>query len=233
MNYHLTEASSNVKTGKMAVSTTSAESCPESCPWSKGLGCYASYGNLRRHWDKVTKGERGDNWESFLLKLQLLPKGTAFRHNQAGDLPGEGEEIDNEKLQQLSDVVKKRNLKAFTYSHKNVGSEENLPKIRAAISKGLVINASCESFEEVDRLRALGLPVVVVVPENSPEKQFTKAGNKVIICPQQLGKTLSCASCLLCFRGSRSIVVGFKPHGKLKKAVNKRLEENLNKQNNE
>lgn len=227
--YHLTESSSNVKTGPIAVSTSSSTTCSKQCPFNNGNGCYASYGNLRRHWDKVSRGERGGDWNSFLEKLETLPRGAAFRHNQAGDLPGENEYIDGEKLDQLSEVVKRRQLKAWTYTHKNVSSGENLPKIRAAIEKGFVVNVSVESLEDADKMRKLGLPVVVVVPENSPEKQFTKDGNKVIICPAQSGKARNCVSCLLCFRGSRSIIVGFKPHGTLAKAVNKRLEENLNK----
>lgn len=209
--YHLTTASSNVKTGPIAVSTSSSFTCPDSCPFSKGKGCYASYGNLARHWKKVSKGERGGDWGHFLKQVEDLPRGHAFRHNQAGDLPGENEEIDGEKLKSLCAVIKKRKLQAFSYTHKKITSE-NLKKIRAAIADGFIINVSTENFEQVDKMRKLGLPTVVVLPKGSPEKQVTSGGNRVILCPAQTGKVKNCQQCMICSK-DRSITIGFLSHG--------------------
>ena len=57
-NYSLTRKSRNKKTGRIPVSTTSAETCPEACPF-KGAGCYADGYPLKGRWDEVTRGERG------------------------------------------------------------------------------------------------------------------------------------------------------------------------------
>mgnify|MGYP001409322190 CR=1 FL=1 len=74
-SFHLTNKSGNIKTGKMAVSTSSRKTCDaKACPFHKdnGGGCYAESGyHLRMHWDKVTSGERGLKWDLFLE--QLIP----------------------------------------------------------------------------------------------------------------------------------------------------------------
>ena len=86
MQYHLTPRSSNKKTGPIPVSTTSRDSCPDTCPLKNGGGCYAGSGPLSLHWDKVGT-DRGVSLESFCDTIRALPKGQVWRHNQAGDLP--------------------------------------------------------------------------------------------------------------------------------------------------
>jgi hypothetical protein len=58
MNVHLTLVSSNAKTGPIPVSTSSAVTCSDACPFKKD-GCYADSGPLALHWSKVTSGQRG------------------------------------------------------------------------------------------------------------------------------------------------------------------------------
>ena len=90
MHVHLTQVSSNTKTGPIPVSTTERRSCPPRCP-HMDAGCYADGGPLRIHWDKVP--ERGTSWEEFCERIAQLPAGALWRHNQAGDLPGDGTRI--------------------------------------------------------------------------------------------------------------------------------------------
>lgn len=217
MNYHLSTVSGNAKTGPIAVTTSSKLTCPDSCP-HKNTTCYAAYGPLNLHWNKVTTGERGDDWETFLNKIRTLWKGSPLRYAQAGDLPGENEKIDSVKLKQLSKVIKERKLKAWAYTHKKA-TGNNLKAIRATIKEGFIINVSTDSFAAADKARKLGLPTVVVLPEDAPEKFVTPAGNRGIVCPAQTGKTANCASCLLCQKGTRSIIVGFLAHGTKKKLI--------------
>ena len=98
--YHLTIESNNAKTGKIPVSTSTNKTCPPSCPF-KGNGCYAEQGPLKLHWNKVSNGERGEAWEGFLQSIKSLPNGIFWRHNQAGDLAGEGDKIDRRALWEL------------------------------------------------------------------------------------------------------------------------------------
>ena len=73
--YHLTKKSSNIKTGPIAVSTTSKDSCPATCPL-KGNGCYAESGPLLLHWNKVSDGSRGFTIDGFIDVLKTLPEGS-------------------------------------------------------------------------------------------------------------------------------------------------------------
>lgn len=227
MMFHLSQQTRNSKIGNIHVSTSDARTCPDSCPL-KGKGCYASSGPMAIHWNKVSRGERGNSWGDFLLKLAALPKGDKFRHNQAGDLPGENEEIDSFKLNEMADVIRQRKLQAYTYTHKPL-TESNLFSIRAAIAKGFTVNVSADNLHEADEALDLGLPTVAVLPMNAPLTSYTPKGRKVIVCPaQREGKAVKCDSCMLCAKASRTVVIGFLAHGTSKNKITKRLTDEEN-----
>ena len=219
---HLVKVSTNSKTGPIPVSTSSAETCPTSCPL-KGSGCYAEMGNLAIHWRKVTKGERGMEFNDFLLEVKKLPEGTLWRHNQAGDLQGEGNKIDSKKLKDL--VAANEGRKGFAYTHYPL-SPENLNDLSFANKNGLTINLSCNNLIDVDanfeKAQKAGIPLVTVLPatkEGDKETRFTPKGRKVIVCPATYRENTTCQSCGLCQKSSRSVVVGFPAHGSRKAKV--------------
>lgn len=220
MNYHLTVKSSNKKTGiDVAVSTSDSKTCPDSCPL-KGNGCYAGGGPMLIHWRKVNNGERGKEWKEFIQEVSKLPFDSKFRHNQAGDLPGENNSIDAEKLDELSDVIKNKRLKAWTYTHKPL-TKSNLDAIKKANLKGFTINGSADNLKEADSFKKKGIPVVVLLPVESPDTVYTPEGNKVIVCPAQRFKKSTCSNCLLCQKSNRNVIVGFRAHGSSKKKAAK------------
>ena len=214
MIIHLTLKSSNQKTGPIPVSTTEESSCPPSCPFFR-KGCYAKSGPLALHWSKVSSGQRGITWQSFCAQIAALPDGQLWRHNQAGDLPGQGESIDRNALFALIGANKGR--RGFTYSHK-YGSELNIDLIRFANRSGLTVNLSANSLEHADRLLAHKLPTVAVVPSDFRGKS-TPAGNRVIVCPATQREGVTCATCGLCQRADRQYVIAFPAHGTHARAV--------------
>ena len=215
MNVHLALKSSNEKTGPIPVSTSPRSSCPPSCPMLSR--CYAESGfHLRMHWDKVSSGERGDDWNTFCERISNLPEGQIWRHNQAGDLPGDGDCIDARALARLAKANQGR--KGYTYTHKPVLRGTHAKGNRAAIAKankaGLTINLSANNPSEVDALAKLGIaPVVTIIPRGHPATSFTPEGRKIVGCPAQRRDGVSCATCGLCAVASRSVVVGFWAHG--------------------
>lgn len=219
MNYHLTIKSANIKTGKIAVSTSSAKTCPPSCPLIRK--CYAASGPLELHWRKVTRGERGSAWRDFLDGIRKLPDGSPWRHNQAGDLAGRGDRINRRKLEELATAA--RHTRGWTYTHKPVlgiskTTSRNRWAIAAAMRRGFAINLSANDLGNADALASLDLaPVVVLLPENSPETVHTPAGRKVIVCPAQSRQGVTCSTCQLCAVKTRSVIVGFRAHGSRKK----------------
>jgi len=224
IHYHLTLKSANSKTGPMAVSTTAKISCPDKCPLKKA-GCFADGGPLQLHWEQVSQGNRGVEFDDFLLQVAALPRGAEYRHNQAGDLPPKENTpntIDAVKLAALAAVIRRRRIKGFTYTHYPViDNEINQAAIKAANEQGFTINLSANNTSEVDALLSLKIaPVAVIMPLNAPKVSFTDQGNKIVICPAQTNTKTTCMDCMLCAKSDRSFSIGFYPHGSsAKKAI--------------
>lgn len=216
LNVHLTMKSHNEKTGPIPVSTTTAKTCPASCPFQKRNGCYAEGGPLAIHWRKVTEGELGTDWETFCGKVAALPEGQLWRHNQAGDLPGEGDAIDAALLGDL--VMANVGRRGFTYTHKPMTTEANRDAVRRANLNGFTVNLSANNLRHADELSALDVgPVAAVLPEDAPETLTTPEGRKVVVCPAITGKSPNCAACGLCQKANRKVIVGFPAHGASKR----------------
>ena len=210
MRVHVTLKSANAKTGPIPVSTTSAESCPSTCPF-QGSGCYADAGPLALHWRKVTSGERGMSWGEFCALVRTLPRGAIWRHNQAGDLPHNAGIIDTAKLDALTDANKGR--KGFTYTHHD--PVLNAAAIRNANRAGFTINLSANNLAHADTLVRQNIaPVTVVLPSDHKEKvTYTPGGVKVVTCPAEVEKGITCQRCQLCADPARYYVIGFPAHG--------------------
>ena len=215
MNVHLTDISSNKKTGRIPVSTSTADWCPDSCPL-KEAGCYARHSHLGMHWKKVTAGERGTDWSGFTSKIRKLPKHGIWRHNQAGDLPVDCDRIDSVKMRQL--IAANRNRGGFTYTHHN--PVDNAEIIAESNAGGFTVNLSANNPAQADEYAAMNIaPVVTLVPQDTAKVSTTPAGRKIVICPAISSDKVTCQSCRLCQKVERPII-GFTPHGSGKKSAN-------------
>lgn len=220
MKTHLTKKSSNAKTGPIPVSTTDANSCPTSCPLNSHTadnagGCYAESGPLALHWRKVTEGSRGLDWTEFLAEIEALPEDQLWRHNQAGDLQGIGDYIAPKRLQELT--AANTGKRGFTYTHKPVSIPGNLAAIQEANRNGFTVNVSCNNIDEIDAV-PIGLPVVTILPEDSPKVARTTGGKRVVTCPATYRDT-NCAACGLCASANRDYAIGFPVHGTRKRVA--------------
>jgi hypothetical protein len=220
---HFTPVSGNIKTGPIPVTTSSNHTCPDACPFKSG-GCYAKGGPLAIHWQKVSNGERGDTLDTLAQKLRALPPGQLWRHNQAGDLAGEKNAIDNKALQTL--VLANKGRKGFTYTHKPIEGDNNFEadnraSVRWANANGFTVNLSANNLAHADHLSALDCgPVVCVVPFGTANTFYTPQGRKGIICPAQQKEGVTCAKCGLCQKVNRSVIIGFTAHGASARKVN-------------
>lgn len=206
--------SQNAKLGAMPVSTSSPSTCPPSCTWY-GNGCYAETGYIGGRWKRTV--EKGITWAEFIARVYELPKGQIWRHNEAGDLPGRGEEIDVVALDQL--VSANRGKLGFTYTHKCASKNQRL--IEMANQHGFAISVSCDSLDEVDEHIDRGgkYPLVLVVPEDaSRSMRSPKYGVAVVGCPAQWRDT-TCLECALCTHINRNFVIAFRAHGYGSKSV--------------
>lgn len=215
--YHLTKKSSNKKTGPIAVSTTSRDSCPATCSL-KGNGCYAESGPLRLHWDIVSDGAwhdkpRGYDIESFIRDIKSLPERSCFRHNQAGDLPHTNGLINAYALELITDACAERKLVAWTYTHHKVDNMNNVVMIKRSNSHGLTVNVSAHSQAAAASYHKQGLPAVCIVPKGETRNHWINDGVPFIVCPAQTRDNMDCDKCRLCANANRKSVVAFKAHG--------------------
>ena len=230
--FHLPKRlSRNSKTGRMPVSTSPKETCPDTCPLKRDGGCFGDNYPLSLHWRKVTKGDRGVDWTTFLQNVADIAEGTLWRHNQVGDLPGIGNRIDGPAMFDL--IRANRGRKGFTYTHKPVtfggrGNSDtqaifdNRILIWTANKYGFTVNLSANNTSDADKLYELQIaPVVCLLPEGEERKRFaTEGGNTVLRCPAEYVQDLTCKSCGLCARSSRKSIIGFTVHGAGKDAAN-------------
>ena len=214
--FHITPKSKNSKVGPMAVTTSTATTCPTACPF-KDNGCYADSGPLKLHWLKVTEGERGDDWPTFISKIKDLPAGSKWRHNQAGDLPGDMETLDEEKCIALAKANKGK--RGFTYTHYDVlNNFQNAITVNIMNHLGFTVNVSANNLDHADKLCDMDIaPVATVLPIEQTTNTVTPKGRKVVVCPATYKDDVSCASCMLCEKWDRNVVVGFPAHGTSKK----------------
>ena len=216
MQVHLTLKSANAKTGPIPVSTTAKQSCPTDCAMRDA--CYASTGPLALHWAAVSTGARGTSWTEFTRAIAALPDGQLWRHNQAGDLPGDGTTVDPVRLGQL--VAANIGRRGFTYSHYRDGA--SLSWIKTANEHGFTVNLSANDLHDADTLADTGAGPVVVLPSTQNENTTTPAGRRVVVCPATQRDDVSCATCQLCQR-QRSTIVGFPAHGTKKRVIDIKL----------
>lgn len=216
MNTALTLESSNDKTGKISVSTTSRASCPSTCALAGAGGCYAEAGYYTRlHWDAVTAGTRGLPALEFIAAVARLKPGSLFRHNVAGDLWHDAGLIQADMLRKLASATTHLRA-AWTYTH-HLRTGANLAAIRSAIRRGFTVNLSTEVRSEAAKFAKRGLPVVCIVPEGTPAK-FEHNGVTFRQCPATFeGSPTQCQSCgggtPLCARADRNFVITFPVHG--------------------
>lgn len=229
--------SSNQKTGNIIQSYSARSTCPNRCPL-KNNGCYADSYHTSRQWNRCD--DEGDkryiaNGNDLTLDLMSAVSIHAkrgedsilFRHNVAGDiaLPN-SDMIDGERLNTIVKACNKVssilnvNLMGYTYTHCNL-SIGNIKKVKKAQSKGFIVNFSCETIEEVKKVKSTDCNAVMTsVNPQETIKALKAEGLKSLQCPAQTNEGMSCKKCKLCAR-DRDVVIIFAIHGNGSKKAQK------------
>lgn len=226
----LTVDSANKKTGDIAVSTTSRNSCAPGCPFLGEGGCYAEAGyHTRMYWDKVSEGKKGVGPLAFIKSVYNLPGNELFRHNVAGDL---WTALPNRKLIDVNLLTKLAKASshlyaAWTYTHHELDGEigkQNRAAIKEAQKYGFIVNISTESLDVAAQRHKEGLLTTVVQPASKPTS-FKHQGVSFVQCPATLPDSeITCRTCggrrnkPLCAR-VRNVVVVFPVHGSRKRVA--------------
>lgn len=208
--YSFVRISANRKTGPIPVTMATRDTCPPSCPF-KNNGCYAERGPVSWQWRKLEQGKNARTLPELCALIRTIPGGSLWRHDVAGDLPGTGETIDEDALRAI--VRANRGRRGFTYTHKAT-TPGNVDAIKQATARGFTINASADTTEQADTFAAQGLPVAVVIPATAAKVSHTPAGRKIVTCPAESSKRVTCSTCGLCYLAARPYIIGFKEKGR-------------------
>lgn len=227
--FHLSRKSGNKKLGGIASSTSSWDTCSSSCGMFKD--CYAKKGPQSWHAAKLSRGERGTDWDSFCAAVESLKFGTMFRHNVSGDLPVSPQGlILTMELDQLQCAAVNAGLMFYTYTHHHTNQlgDVNANTVKRFSSPGFVINISTESVTDAVKYHRDGQDVVITnsavfelavraIKDNKNPLEVVNTYDinspvKVIPCPEQYTDSATCASCKLCARHNRDYVIAFRKH---------------------
>jgi hypothetical protein len=221
----LTARSSNRKTGPIATTISSSDTCPKTCPFNNGQGCYAAGGPTAIHWRRLDRQEIGSPILDIghdIAAAKLEP-GTMLRWNVAGDLPHDDGMINIPVMHQLIAIFKVHALRAFTYTH-HLQNIDNLNAVDWCTKMGFTVNLSCDSEQQASRRHREGFASVCVVASDDQRRSWIDdAGVRFQTCPAQLKNGVTCQTCQLCTKGAvgtdRHCVVAFRAHGASRKRI--------------
>lgn len=189
------------------------QTCPSDCAFLRGgheARCYATKGNVAIHMRRSGWSENdGETVREFIAGL---PRHHLLRHHVSGDLGRPGGAVDEAYVDGIVAGHKDNpGVKGWMYTH----FHRQIDPARVNFP-GLTTNASADTFEEAADARRRGWPTVVVLPKDEHRRRFKVevAGEilDVVRCPQQGNPAIGCATCRLCLRSDRALVVGFVQH---------------------
>lgn len=235
--YHLTNKSTNKKTGPIVVTTASQHTCEQSnCSLLKNGTCYAGPsgkgGPMAWFWWKVTKGTAKNitSLTDHLNKLRDIPKNTNVRLFQAGQLSHtKKNKLNRNEIKRF--IAATKHLRTICYVH-----SEDDEGIKWANNKGLTLIKSAENISQLNKKLPNSLIIDQMYAKKDDEstddfkvrieksyRKFTNTlknkGYKPFICPATTHDNIDCNKCMACARLMSGSVVMFPAHGNKKNKI--------------
>lgn len=198
MQTHVVLKSSNRKLGKMAATYRTQDSCPRSCPLLDN-GCYAT-GRIF----SIPKRFGSDDYAPLRDLVDTLPENGALRLNVSGDVLLSDGSPDHDYIDAANFVAERRpDVTIWSYTH-----------AWRTLTPGMfrfVVNASCETIEDVLEAQALGWQTVIVDDGSITGSKIDD--RNVISCPAET-RDVTCDDCRACGADTRTRpVISFNIHG--------------------
>jgi hypothetical protein len=153
------------------------------------------------------------------------PSARFMRDRVVGDVMTESGTIDHDYIRTIAALAIESDLVPFGYTH--AWRRFDASDVARVAATGYVMNASCESREDVRQAVALGMPTVIASDLVEDGETFTRPDGttlRVVTCPAQTREDVSCASCGLCARPERRAVVRFNIHGTAKRRAGRAVD---------
>jgi hypothetical protein len=185
--------SKNGKIGDVAATYVSQASCPTVCPL-RGSGCYAEGGRAgittRRLNDADPDATALDCARAEAAEIDRLPDGGRdLRLHVVGDCPTNG--AAKIVAAAAARYVARGGGSVWTYTHA-------WRKVHRASWGDVSVMASVETMSDAILADAAGYAVAMVVPEHDGDRAVDDGGFKVVPCPEQTGRGVTCVDCRLC-----------------------------------
>lgn len=218
--------SMNAKIGDAATTYAEQRSCPTSCPFFDGGGCYAEQGRLgfsvtaplnRAAAMIAATPEDIARAEATEIDAIKVPK-SALSLREKKRRPLRLHTLGDCKTDEAAAIVAAAAARyvargggqAWTYTHA-------WRDVRRESWGDVHVLASCETPEQVAEARARGYAAAIVVEKFADRKLYQADGLNVLPCPAQTKKGVTCASCRLCMNEPRlyakALTIAFEVHG--------------------
>ena len=209
--------SGNAKTGFVGATYRKVgETCPSTCAMLTANSCYALTAFVgitqRRSVRDAMDGMAYYDFIAGLTEKDLAKIGNTVRLHVSGDF-FYNDEIDTPYVQGVKLTHRTfPNVLGYTYTHRysDFGVYD--------FPENLVVNASCDSVEDIHAAQALGWPTVTTTSATDTRKRWEQDGVTFLTCPAQTAG-LTCAQCRLCMKKDRKFTIAFRAHGTAKKRV--------------
>lgn len=206
--------SSNSKTGHVAATYTSQETCNPKCPFM-GSGCYAEAGRTGVHTARLNANAHGFSSleivraEAHAIMTGAVVRGLPLRMHVVGDVRT------NQEARILADAAadyrRRGGGPVWTYTH-------SWRTVRRESFGGINVLASCETTADVELARSRGYNTALVVDTHEAGREtLAAAGQKGVACPEQT-HGIPCSDCNLCMMNLRGTIM-FAAHGSRNKAL--------------
>lgn len=199
----ITPVSSNRKTGNIAVTGRDRSTCPTTCTFYQNGACYTN-GRI----DHYYATSQSDWTREQMTDALRNAKSDRLRDRVDGDIIDNGD-VNLGYLQELTAAAVDAGMSwIWGYTHVPVTAQD--------IPDGYVMNASCETEDDVAAARERGLPAVLSSHMHLHGDRVD--GRPVIQCPATRSDAINCGNCggsagPICARPGREAVVLFPPHG--------------------
>lgn len=220
---HVVARSGNSKTGPIPVTYRPMGTCEPTCAFlpssEDGGGCYGT-GRIFALAGKYARDVSHDIAAGILARRDRAAR--FLRDRVVGDVVTSRGTIDHGYIAAVALLARDAALIPFGYTHAwRRMTREDVARIAAS---GYVLNASCETREDVRAAITLGLPVTIASDNVEDGEIITAPGidgapvsRRIVTCPAQTREDTSCASCGLCARPNRAACVRFLIHGTARK----------------
>lgn len=201
---HTVLHSGDDKTGDIAATYRTHETCPPSCPFlpRKNGGNGGCFGTGRIGAIAARYGIADTDYSAVRALADTMAHGRTFRPNIVGDFNRADGTTDTEYIAACNAVADARpDVRVFAYTHE----WRRIPRA----SFRFTVRASCETVDDVRAAHALGYSAVIVddgTLDYTAAAETVGGGARFVTCAHTTHGT-QCAQCGLCPRDSRAVVV--------------------------